>query len=69
VPPNGRFAVSLRLPEPEAVHVPPPVPLQVHVHAVSGEGNVSATIAAGALLGPLAGAAVEQPVVLKALIV
>ena len=39
------------LPAPAAVHVPPPAPTQVHV-AVSDAGNVSATVAPGALLGP-----------------
>src|SRR5690349_11599739 len=39
------------LPEPDAVHVPPPAPTQVHVHA-SEAGNVSATVAPVALLGP-----------------
>src|SRR6187551_20968 len=39
------------LPDPEAVQVPPPAPTQVHV-AVSAAGNVSATVAPVALLGP-----------------
>ena len=43
--------MSLRLPDPEAVHVPPPAPTQVHV-AVSDAGNVSATVAPTALSGP-----------------
>jgi hypothetical protein len=38
-------------PEPAAVHVPPPAPTHVQVH-VSDAGNVSATVAPGALLGP-----------------
>src|SRR3954447_24235049 len=39
------------LPEPEAVQVPPPAPAHVHVQ-VSEAGNVSATVAPVALLGP-----------------
>ena len=39
------------LPEPEAVQVPPPAPTQVQVQ-VSVAGNVSATVAPAALLGP-----------------
>ena len=50
-PPAGRLAVSLMLPEPDAVHVPPPAPTHVQV-AVRLAGNVSATIAPLALLGP-----------------
>src|SRR4051812_20251775 len=38
-------------PAPEAVHVPPPAPTHVHV-AVSDAGNVSATVAPVAVLGP-----------------
>ena len=51
LPPLGRFTVLLRLPEPDAVHVPPPAPTHVHEH-VSDAGNVSATVDPGALLGP-----------------
>src|SRR6185436_2247721 len=51
LPPAGRFTVSPRLPEPDAVHVPPPAPTQVHVQ-VRDAGKVSATVAPGALLGP-----------------
>src|SRR5689334_10123536 len=50
-PPAGRFTVSLMLPLPEAVQVPPPAPTQVQV-LVSDAGNVSATVAPVALLGP-----------------
>src|SRR5258707_1034840 len=32
LPPAGRLMVSLRLPDPDAVHVPPPAPTHVHVH-------------------------------------
>ncbi len=39
------------LPEPAAVQVPPPAPTHVHVQ-VSDAGNVSATVAPVALLGP-----------------
>ena len=39
------------LPLPDAVHVPPPAPTHVHV-PVREAGNVSATVAPGALLGP-----------------
>src|SRR5262245_33824243 len=39
------------LPEPAAVQVPPPAPTHVHV-AVRAAGNVSATVAPGALDGP-----------------
>src|SRR3954463_4947834 len=51
LPPLGRLTVSLRLPEPEAVQVPPPAPAHVQVQ-VSEAGNVSATVALVALLGP-----------------
>src|SRR6185369_14442417 len=51
LPPLGRFTVSLMLPLPEAVHVPPPAPTHVQVQ-VSDAGNVSATVAPVALLGP-----------------
>jgi len=50
-PPAGRLTVSVMLPEPAAVQVPPPAPTQVQV-AVSEAGNVSATVAPVALLGP-----------------
>src|SRR3954465_13844812 len=39
------------LPEPDAVHVPPPAPAHVHVQ-VSDAGNLSATVAPVASLGP-----------------
>ena len=51
-PPAGRLAVSLILPEPEAVHVPPPAPTQVHVTPVIDAGNASAMMVPGASLGP-----------------
>ena len=51
VPPTGRFTVSLRLPPPAAVQMPPPAPPQVQVQ-VNEAGNVSATVAPVALLGP-----------------
>src|SRR5207245_1762580 len=51
LPPLGRFTVSLMLPLPDAVHVPPPAPTHVHVQ-VSDAGNVSATVAPVAVLGP-----------------
>src|SRR5204862_320052 len=51
LPPEGRLAESLMLPEPEAVQVPPPAPTQVQVQ-VSDAGKVSATVAPVALLGP-----------------
>src|SRR5437588_2230062 len=51
LPPLGRLTVSLRLPAPDAVHVPPPAPAHVHVQ-VSEAGKVSATVDPGALLGP-----------------
>src|SRR3954465_1914252 len=50
-PPDGRLTVLLMLPDPAAVQVPPPAPTQVQV-AVSEAGNVSATVAPVALLGP-----------------
>lgn len=40
------------LPDPKAVHVPPPAPTHVHVTPVIDAGNVSATVAEAALLGP-----------------
>ena len=52
LPPLGKPAVSLILPDPDAVHVPPLDPAQVHEH-VSEAGNVSATVDPGALLGPV----------------
>ena len=44
--------MSLMLPEPLAVHVPPPAPTHVHASLVIAAGNVSATVAPVALLGP-----------------
>src|SRR6201999_2166664 len=49
--PLGRLTVPLMLPEPAAVQVPPPAPTQVQVQ-VSEAGNVSATVAPVAALGP-----------------
>jgi hypothetical protein len=51
LPPAGRFTVALMLPVPGDGHVPPPVPAHVQL-AVRDAGNVSVTVAAGALLGP-----------------
>ena len=51
LPPAGKLTVSLILPAPAAVHVPPPAPTHVQVH-VRVAGNVSLTVAPGALLGP-----------------
>src|SRR4029453_8599197 len=50
-PPAGRLTLSLMLPDPAAVHVPPPAPGQVQLQ-VRLAGNVSATVAPVALLGP-----------------
>jgi hypothetical protein len=52
LPPTGRLTVALMLPEPLAVHVPPPAPTHVHESLVIAAGNVSATVAPVALLGP-----------------
>src|SRR5678816_1825408 len=51
LPPLGRPTELLILPDPDAVQVPPPDPTQVH-EQVKAAGNVSATVEAGALLGP-----------------
>ena len=40
LPPTGRFAESLMLPEPAAVQVPPPTPAHVHVHVKIGRAHV-----------------------------
>src|SRR5579859_2583160 len=50
------------LPLPDAVQVPPPAPLQVQVQ-VSEAGNVSATVAPVALLGPALDAVIVYVVV------
>ncbi len=51
LPPEGRFTVSLMLPEPLAVQVPPPAPTQVQVQ-VRDAGKVSATVEPEAFDGP-----------------
>src|SRR5688500_12473551 len=53
LPPAGRLTVSLMLPEPPGVQVAPPAPTQVQVTPVKAEGKASATVAPGALLGPV----------------
>ena len=51
LPPAGRLAKSLMLPEPDAVQVPPPAPTHVQLQ-VRDAGKVSATVVPVALLGP-----------------
>ena len=59
LPPDGRFTESLILPaNGPAVHVPPFAPRQVVEH-VSEAGNVSATVAPVAVLGPALLAVIE----------
>src|SRR5690242_6341164 len=56
------------LPAPAAVQVPPPAPTQVQLH-VSDAGNVSATVAPVAVLGPAFDAVIVYVVELPAVAV
>ncbi len=52
VPPGGRLTLAPMFPAPAAGHVPPPAPTHVQVAPIIAAGNVSATVAPTAVLGP-----------------